>query len=555
MLKILYGRDGSMRGEWYVRYRRNGMRVDANLHVPIRGKVPLDAKGQINLLAKGDAEFEKSRKEALKAFSKLQATAKGNQDTADLYEAAIRMRTGKPSKGLPLDDLAKKWVEMKGDSVTEDRKKSSTTKFNNFVTFAKLYAAKSNYKCNTLDDITPELTIAWRDDLKKKYAWDTVKDYFHLLSGAWERWHYRNTEVGNPFKGILGKNNDAKHAPIPHEGLTEEQIERLYDVSRSDEFFYPLIVCAACTGMRIGDVCNLKWASVDLKNRVIDAITSKTGTPITLPIFERLLPILELANTESHNEFVFPKAAEMYNGKKRTRIIRGVKPYFARAVFGDQAKAIEDAQIEGEPLEKKSPEEVLQMIDKANWAEQKRTRVHEIFERFSNGEKIKDIAAAMSLNKGMVSDYLKNVEKLTGETYRPQAKRRSLKCKSKRELTELTRKDREIGQYSGSLYGWHSLRASFVIIALEHGVPDADVKKIVGHTDLNTTLRKYHHPTKAHTIERLHRIEKQMTDGTRNTAKPAIAESSTKVVDVDALFASLTEAQKKALMKKLQGKK
>ncbi|MGN0846815.1 MAG: hypothetical protein ACI4RA_05460, partial [Kiritimatiellia bacterium] len=64
-LRIITTKDGAHRPTWYARLNRDGRRIDVNLKVPIRGRIPTDAAGRISLGASGDAAFERSRQEAL----------------------------------------------------------------------------------------------------------------------------------------------------------------------------------------------------------------------------------------------------------------------------------------------------------------------------------------------------------------------------------------------------------------------------------------------------------------------------------------------------------
>ena len=67
--------------------------------------------------------------------------------------------------------------------------------------------------------------------------------------------------------------------------LSREQVQSLFDLSREDKFFHPLIVTAACTGMRLGDVCNLKWSAVDLDAGSIVVTTTRTNQQIEIPMW------------------------------------------------------------------------------------------------------------------------------------------------------------------------------------------------------------------------------------------------------------------------------
>lgn len=71
----------------------------------------------------------------------------------------------------------------------------------------------------------------------------------------------------------------------------------------------PLVVISINTGMRRGEVFNLTWADVDLKNKIItvEGTTSKSGQTRHVPINKELLEALTNWKKQSTSEgFVFP---------------------------------------------------------------------------------------------------------------------------------------------------------------------------------------------------------------------------------------------------------
>lgn len=120
------------------------------------------------------------------------------------------------------------------------------------------------------------------------------------------------------------------------------------------------------------------------------------------------------------------------------------------------------------------------------------------------------------------------------------------------------------GYAAASLYGWHSLRATFVVLAVEAGVPLPDVQKIVGHTTAEMTMQ-YFNPTAKHTAERVReQMRGTVLDGRRNRGKAIDIQETAVLPDasavapvarqsVDALIAGLTDDQRKELARKLLG--
>lgn len=518
-LKIMTDKTGKLSSPfWYARFTRNGAKCNVRIapKIKINGTPPVDASGRINLKLKGDELFEKSRKSALLALKKMRSMAKTtgkskavkDAETADLVSRFYQARTGKTIESPRLDSLPDLWRGLSREKTpTEQRNQISDATFKQFEKFAKAYCANNGGSCATVDEITPEIASAWFSEIRSKYAWGTVKDKWQLLRRAWVRWHIHANK--NPFENVVVRNGSTGNTKVERRPLTETELARLFEATKENTTLHNLVVTAACTGMRIGDVCCLKWDDIDLRNGFIDTVTAKAGVRVTVPIFPPLLKVLKDIDTTravGDSPFVFPRIASQYkhtNAKglpdQRTGIIRMVKPYFARAVFPDE-EPTPATLLEVKP---KTPDEVFAEIDGARFTPAKKERIREIYSRHVNGEKCAEIATALGIARGQVSDYLKELERVTGETYRPRIERKRARGgTASRDLIDRTRAPREIGRVSASLYGWHNLRHTFVVLALEAGIPVNDVSRIVGHGDVETTLNNYGNSSREIVAER-----------------------------------------------------
>lgn len=568
-LKIVKNADGTFRPTWYARFTRNGQKVNVNLDVPIRGEIPVavDAEGnrRLDLAGHGDKAFEKSRAAALAALAKMQADVKTTGDARevkaakDAVQAAryYRARTGKSVKGVRLLDLPDLWARQKRSyTPTENWSDAVRTWFERFAKFAARHAAEQGKRCDTINDVTPEIVTAWFDEIKATFAWETVTKQMSLMRNAYAR--YAIDKQRNPFADIIMRNRETANARKPHKPLIGAELERLFECASENRAVYSLIVAASCTGMRIGDVCNLKWADVDLHGGFIDVTTAKAGVRASIPIFGRLRDVLKEraalpADGKSASRYVFPAAAAQYKSNP-TAIYRDAKPYFARAVFGDTAEE-RPAEVDTDG-NMTMPPALEDVIDGARFAETKRDRLLKVNKRFRAGVQSRLIAEELGVARSQVSMDLREIERLTGETLRPRATARA-KRKTTFELIERTREKRKIGKRAASLYGWHSLRATFVVLAAEAGVPIADIQRVVGHAAADMTM-EYFNPEKKHAAERVRRqMRGSVLDGnapaaidaTTNAAVAPVAHS----ISIDAVIASLTEEQRKELARKLLG--
>ena len=256
--------------------------------------------------------------------------------------------------------------------------------------------------------------------------------------------------------------------------------------------------------MRIGDCCTLTWDKVDMLNYRLTTKTAKTGKKIAVPIFDydpesedyheylgELRRELEAAIMERKKDaiYVIPQAAAIYL-RDPSRINKEGKAIFARALFSEPEP--EEAVIVGEEPPKKSPAEVIRMIEAATMKPEKKERLIRTYELHAKGKSYSQIAAAIGKRKGNVSEDLAIVEELTGEKIRAGNPYMGANAKpGLRKLLKKTRIDRGQGQRKACLYGWHSCRVFFVVTAIDAGIKPDDLRLIVGHATVRMVLHYY----------------------------------------------------------------
>ena len=133
----------------------------------------------------------------------------------------------------------------------------------------------------------------------------SINDYlatFKLIFSILERKHI---VIENPFEHFEKLKNDT----INREAFTTEELE-IIGKKAQGTYLYSLILVGFCTGLRLGDIANLKWSIVDLDNRLIggdsyDAKQRKTGNSINIPIVPPLA--LYLSTLERYSSYVFPE--------------------------------------------------------------------------------------------------------------------------------------------------------------------------------------------------------------------------------------------------------
>ena len=517
-LRILTNGSGEPCRTWYCRFSRNGQKFDRSLEVPIRGRIPLTAGGQWDRNARGDAAFERSKEKALDAYAAMLKSDGDQRKKIKRAETQLLALTGQQVGKTPLSSLASKWVSMERNrKPTKSRVETAKRTFSGFASFAAQFAFDHGFRCTNLEDVTPEMAKAYYKHLNDSgFAWGTVKERYGAMRNAWRRWA-ASANRSNPFGNIIIRKGEEDKGRVSRVPLTSNEVRRLFEVVREKRpTLYPLVACAACTGLRLGDACSLKWSDVHLaseKDRqrgvwgmVGPVRTSKTGALVTIPIIQPFADVLVGldAKRDERDERVFPEMLRRYSGEgTRTGLVREIKPFMALAVDPEAASRLADKPVEvKDGRTEPTLEDVLAAVGAARVKAEKRIRLERIAREHFAGLSPVSIAEGMGIARAQVSQYLRDLEDLTGSVIRKKTRRlRNLDLKAdRRTLLDVTREERTVGRCRASIYGWHSLRATFVVLAVEAGVPLAYVEKVVGHSTASMTLQ-YFNPTEKHAAE------------------------------------------------------
>ena len=592
-IKILKNGSGEFCRVWFGRLTRNGRKVDRSLDVSIRGEIPTNEAGQWDRGAKGDAAFEKSKAEALEAFAAL-VRGEGNQrKKIKAHETALLALTGQEADKTPLGSLGAKWCAMQRDrQPTKQRADAAKATFANFAAFADTFASGHGHRCAYLEEVTPEMAKAYFAKLTASLAWGTVKDKYGLLRNAWRRWS-KTSKRTNPFSEIVMRKGAKSSGRISRVPLTAEEARRLFEiVEEKRPSLFPLLACAATTGLRLGDAVSLKWSDVHIERNVEEVRrgnfgtigkptaaleTKKTGARVIVPIIQPFADVLFDMDKrrDDRDIYLFPEMLARYQGKgTRSGLIREVKPFFALAVMKDPEKIAAEREAEevcadGDGKTAKL-DEILEAVEGANFTAAKKSRIVSILKAHFAGVASHFIAEDLGLARSQVSEYLRDAEDLAGVALRTSTKRRrklDLKV-DRRSLIDQTRRGKPNGKRkdgqpvrknAASIYGWHSLRATYVVLAVEAGVPLPFVEKAVGHSTVEMTLQ-YFNPKGQHVAEvmgrKLARTFARSRVGVADAVEIGKAEKTSNALPIAKLTAenvldAMSDEEKKKLRRRL----
>jgi integrase len=121
----------------------------------------------------------------------------------------------------------------------------------------------------------------------------------------------------NPMKAVAAPSTDDSHDRKP---FTESEVQAMIDSAPNEEW-RGMILAAAFTGLRLGDVARLQWSSIDLEKKMITLMPAKTKRKkreVMIPIQPDLLAYLEQVTITDDEPcaFVFPELAKLGIGTR-----------------------------------------------------------------------------------------------------------------------------------------------------------------------------------------------------------------------------------------------
>ena len=241
----------------------------------------------------------------------------------------IRRKIGPEEETAKLAEMDLKVRAAKGEWLgIEQTKRMTFAEFFNKKFFPRLRRAPltiRNYEKNARLYFIPAFGTTALERIRTEHVEDyvsrrtgetapgTVKlelSQLKAILNAAIKWGYMSK---NPAKGVV-----LERVPeTPIRPLTVEQAKRLYEVAKGyKDWLYPFLAVALNTGMRLGEILNLRWKNVDFRRRQIAVVnegnfTTKSGKNRYIPMTDFLAGVLSRHPKHISSPYVFP--AVCYN--------------------------------------------------------------------------------------------------------------------------------------------------------------------------------------------------------------------------------------------------
>ena len=410
--------------------------------------------------------------------------------------------------------------------------------------------------CSVLE-ITPDVAESYIEmvtmpdkDTGKLKTLSTIRHIKNIVSMVLGR--VLPNGVENPFKNIRIETPEG--GGMEHrKPLNAEEVDTLLKQAEASPFVFPLIITALSTGLRRGDVCRLKWSEVNLQNDTLTIKTSKTGAAVILPVMDRLRDVLEgaLAERRSDNaKYVFPDAERMLRGNPDGITYR-VKKVFAKAfALPQEATQVAPDAPDRVSLVDVLPE-VLEAIQAAKMTASKRDKLIDLLSLYAEGKSYREIQAERNISRGGISGLLHEAEKLANVSFLPDTSARPDSIK--KSIKDVTRKSRVAGMRDASKYDFHSLRTTFVTLAIggANPMPVEKVIALTGHKTVETAMKYYFKPKGSDFRNELEAAMPKSLSGRRGAQKALPEPKADPVKAIATQLQTLTPKQRAQLARML----
>lgn len=163
------------------------------------------------------------------------------------------------------------------------------------------------FKGKTVRQITPPLIESFKQEFLntptkhgKKRSFATVNYHLRVLSKIFSLAVDSEFVESNPCSRVNKFRVDNQRMRV----LSIDEEERFFAALGSNELIGHIVITALHTGLRLGEIFNLKWFDVDFVRALVQIRESKSGKKRMVPLNRTLITMLQ--SRERKSEYVFP---------------------------------------------------------------------------------------------------------------------------------------------------------------------------------------------------------------------------------------------------------
>lgn len=242
-----------------------------------------------------------------------------------------------PNKTLAKQALAKRKTEIAERKFFPNRNKTTIPFKEMAETFWHLYGQYktgvsfpymlkrciAEFGNKRLDEITIPAAMAFLNEIRDSSSISNSNRYHTFMRSIFNRAiEWGKFDGINPFSKI----RQGKEPPHRLRFLSKEEISQL--LAACSPRIYPIVACALLTGMRRGEILNLTWETVNLRQNVLSILETKSGKPREIPMPPKLVPIFESLRAAGATGAVFNVSQDVLHTEFRRTVDSAAIPDF-----------------------------------------------------------------------------------------------------------------------------------------------------------------------------------------------------------------------------------
>lgn len=250
---------------------------------------------------------------------------------AEQYENSIKFRLAQQQNGvMPREEKCVPLYKLREvyEIYAKNNKKSYKSDMYTLQVILFYFGANA-----IVQHITPTQIEKFKEWLKteREVKNSTINHYLVLLSKMFnvgiDNAIIRNNPIQKVSK-LREDNHKIRYLTKAEESRLFDEIEREYEVLDKytkkakivQPYLYlkPIIITALHTGMRRGEILNLKWSNIDFVQGFIELLETKSGKSRKIPISDSLHRVLKSIKPTSEYVFINPQTNEPYKDLKKS---------------------------------------------------------------------------------------------------------------------------------------------------------------------------------------------------------------------------------------------
>ena len=228
--------------------------------------------------------------------------------------AVLRVLYQKPAEGtVAVGDAWAKYEQLaRAVGKLNIREKTLIDRRNTFRRFTD-WLSREAATIRTVEAVTGAIAARYAETLAAQgLSSKTRANTIGTLSIVWQLLEKVSPGIRNPWSNLAPADTDHKRLPA----FSPEQEEAVLAAAKAvGKDWWSVCTIARHTGLRYGDIAQMRWDEIDFARGVIHKKPTKTeryGIAVTLPITSPVREALEAASGKGGGEYVFPLHASLY---------------------------------------------------------------------------------------------------------------------------------------------------------------------------------------------------------------------------------------------------